>query len=94
MHPTPALGAFPRRPGMEWLKEYQQKIDRRRFGAPVGYAIEDAQAKCYVAIRNVQWTKNQMLLAAGCGIVATSQYDAEWAEIKLKLQAIKEMLFS
>ncbi len=93
MHPTPALGAFPRPAGWCWLEQYQQKIGRQRFGAPVG--VVDAASglsNCYVAIRNVQWTKCQMSLAAGCGLVAASEHDAEWAEVALKLQATKEML--
>ena len=93
LHPTPALGAFPRDRGMMWLKDYQQKIDRRRFGAPAGYLLPHSnQACCYVSIRNLQWSDNGMLLSAGCGIVAESSCDREWGEINLKLHAIKEML--
>lgn len=93
LHPTPALGAFPRKEGMEWLFAYQKKIDRQRFGAPVGYIHEEAQHSCcYVAIRNAQWNVKKILLGAGCGIVSQSQLDNEWSEINLKIQAIKEML--
>ncbi|MBA3815287.1 MAG: chorismate-binding protein [Parachlamydiaceae bacterium] len=92
LHPTPALGAFPRLAGMRWLESYQQHINRRRFGAPVAYLKEDGVTACYVAIRNVQWDQAGMLIGAGCGIVATSQMDSEWKEINLKLKAIKEML--
>lgn len=92
LHPTPALGAFPRAPGMRWLESYQQHIDRRRFGAPVAFLKDDGTAGCYVAIRNVQWDQRGMLVGAGCGIVPASQCDNEWAEINLKLKATKEML--
>jgi isochorismate synthase EntC len=33
-----------------------------------------------------------MQIAAGCGVVADSKCENEWAEIGLKLKAIKEML--
>lgn len=93
LHPTPALGAFPRKQGMQWLESYQQKIDRKRFGAPVGYVqAKRHQASCYVAIRNAQWDKNSIQIGAGCGVVPASECDREWAEINLKLQAIKELL--
>jgi len=92
LHPTPALGAFPIQAGMRWLKEYQQLINRRRFGAPVGYQWKDKNSHCFVAIRNVQWDEKQMMLGAGCGVVAASQLDREWSEINLKLQSIKDML--
>lgn len=91
LHPTPALGAFPRAPGMHWLESYQQLINRGRFGAPAGYLNEDGTAACYVAIRNIQWDQSKMLIGAGCGVVPASQCDNEWAEINLKLKAIKEM---
>lgn len=98
LHPTPALGAFPRKAGAQWLHEYRKKIDRKRYGAPVGYLMpkmgEPQSVPCaaYVAIRNVQWNRRQMHVAAGCGIVPTSQAKKEWDEINLKLDAIKEML--
>lgn len=93
LHPTPALGAYPKVNGMQWLKDYQQHINRSRFGAPAGYFLpETMQSNCYVAIRNVQWNDGQMHIAAGCGVVEESLCDKEWAEIDLKLNAIKKML--
>lgn len=93
LHPTPALGAFPRKEGMQWLKEYQNLIDRRRFGAPAGYVFPmQNKGVCYVAIRNVQWDKDSMCIGAGCGVVASSSCQKEWNEINLKLGAIKGML--
>jgi menaquinone-specific isochorismate synthase len=93
LHPTPAVGAFPRKPGKLWLKEYQQHIQRKRFAAPVGYFNPSQnQSRCLVAIRNVQWDQHHMNISAGCGIVVESQCDEEWSEINLKLNAIKKML--
>lgn len=93
LHPTPALGAFPRQTGMEWLLDYNKKIKRLRFGAPVGYTYPNLEkAHCCVAIRNVQWTKHQLMIGAGCGIIKESQCQQEWDEILLKLQATKEFL--
>jgi menaquinone-specific isochorismate synthase len=93
LHPTPAVGAFPKKSGMQWLAEYQKKINRGRFGAPVGYRLTEAnQSTCYVAIRNVQWSSDEMRIGAGCGLVAQSHKGREWDEINLKLRAIKEML--
>lgn len=93
LHPTPALGTFPKEKGMQWLQEYHQHINRSRFGAPAGYFLPKAsQSTCYVAIRNIQWKDARMTIAAGCGVVAESQCGREWAEINLKLNAIKKML--
>ena len=93
LHPTPALGAFPRLQGDTWLKSYEKKIPRTRFGAPVGYTYPNLKyASCYVAIRNVQWNQQEMSIGAGCGIIQESQCEHEWNEINLKIQATKEML--
>lgn len=35
LHPTPALGAFPKKEGMKWLERCQAKLHRKRFGAPI-----------------------------------------------------------
>lgn len=93
LHPTPAVGAFPKEQGRIWLENYQKKIHRGRFGAPAGYSSANGKtAHCCVAIRNVQWTAQGMKLSAGCGIVAESQCDREWEELQLKLKTIKDML--
>ncbi|MGA8164344.1 MAG: chorismate-binding protein [Waddliaceae bacterium] len=93
LHPTPAVGAFPKQAGMGWLKNYQTKMDRSRFGAPAGYVWRKTEeASCYVAIRNAQWSQGQIHIGAGCGIVAQSRFDLEWQEIQLKLRSIKDLL--
>lgn len=93
LHPTPALGAFPRPAGMRWLKSFRAEVDRGRFGAPAGVVYAGgAKAQCWVAIRNVQWNRDGLALGAGCGVVPASQPNKEWAEINLKLDAIKRML--
>ncbi len=91
MHPTPALGAYPRKEGMQWLKSYQTRIPRNRFGAPAGYYHRNT-GKCYVAIRNMQWNNHEIMIGAGCGIVKQSQKEQEWKEINLKIAATKQML--
>lgn len=90
LHPTPALGAYPKDRGLLWLEQYEKLLRRKRFGAPVGF-INEQMAKAYVAIRNIQWEKNQLSLGAGCGVVKESVLDKEWNEIRLKIHSIKEI---
>lgn len=93
LHPTPALGAYPRDEGSKWLRKFQQQIPRYRFGAPAGFAMHGGKEQgCYVAIRGIQWDREHALLGAGCGVVSDSKQDKEWREILLKLKAIKKML--
>lgn len=91
LHPTPALGVFPKSEGKQWLKNYQTLVPRGRFGAPVGYAEQDT-GRCYVAIRNVQWKNQRLQIGAGCGIVKESIMEKEWKELALKIKATRAML--
>lgn len=89
LHPTPALGTFPRDPGMKWLK--RQNPVRGRFGAPFGIRFPDGRAFCLVAIRNVMWEKNRVQIGSGAGIIGLSDPDEEWEELSLKREAVKKM---
>lgn len=93
LHPTPALGGFPRASALKWLMEYDRLLPRGRFGAPAGFwdRRSDEQV-CYVAIRNVIWDANELSIGAGCGVVAESNFDKEWEEILLKTKAITQGL--
>lgn len=91
LHPTPALGAFPKLEGMKWLERCHTKLHRKRFGAPIGY-LSGNKGRCLVAIRNVQWDKQGMMIGAGCGVVKASNLEEEWQEIELKIEATKDLL--
>lgn len=93
LHPTPALGAFPKADGQSWLKRYDQQIPRSRFGAPVGFLDPDAQeGECYVAIRNVQWSGKNASILCGAGVTRESVLEKEKEEVRAKLQAVREIL--
>lgn len=90
LHPTPALGTYPK--NMHWLKEYNHKINRNRYGAPVGLLQPNSLSRCSVAIRNVQWDPMSLNVAVGCGIIKESVPEEEWKEINLKMKSIKGIL--
>lgn len=93
LHPTPALGAFPRQEGRKWLEEYHKKLPRHYYGAPVGLLDQQRQiCQCTVAIRNVQWDKQGMRIGVGCGIIQASEQEREWAELLLKVRAVRQVL--
>lgn len=97
LHPTPALGGFPSESAWLWLKGYNVTLPRGRFGAPVGLLMNHAGAIsneifCFVGIRNVMWDSKSQKIGAGCGIIAESDLDAEWAELLLKTTSILRFL--
>lgn len=91
LHPTPALGAFPKDKGMIFLEKYQMGIPRGRFGSPVGFSFQNV-SRCFIAIRNIQWNKKGIQMGAGCGVCSGSILGDELKEINLKLNAIKTLL--
>lgn len=92
LHPTPALGGYPRAKGKEWLKQSHFAKERRRFGAPFGVHIPGQLSLCAVAIRNVQWHGGSTWQASGCGVVKGSEPEREWQELALKRKVVREQL--
>lgn len=90
LHPTPALGVSPREAGLSFLEKSVFAKSRRRFGAPFGVNIPNELALCCVAIRGLQWHEGQTWLSSGCGVVAGSQPEKEWQELKLKRAVVAE----
>jgi menaquinone-specific isochorismate synthase len=93
LHPTPAIGAWPREQGWKWLRSQATANSRRRYGAP--FAIippGETSGRCVVAIRNLQWEKGEAWVMAGCGIVGASQLDREWSELHAKLDSVQGAL--
>lgn len=86
LHPTAALGGYPRQPAVDWLMRQPFHVGRGRFGAPFGH-WDGARGRCVVAIRGVGWHGPRMTVAAGCGVVAGSDALREWRELELKRAA-------
>jgi menaquinone-specific isochorismate synthase len=93
MHPTPALGVSPRSAGYHWMQAYADQSKRGRFGAPFMFVFPDKnEAICLVAIRNLQWNKEEVLLGSGAGVVAASLLEREWSELSQKRESVKRIL--
>lgn len=90
LHPTPALGVHAESYDWQQLKKFDP-CDRKQFGAPFALYTKN-QLKCLVAIRNIQWSDNQILLGSGCGVVAQSELNNEWKELARKRDSVKKYL--
>jgi|WetSurMetagenome_2_1015567.scaffolds.fasta_scaffold136434_2 anthranilate/para-aminobenzoate synthase component I len=92
LHPTPALGVYPRgSEGASWLDAIDPGHERRRFGAPFGLRWPTGSGRAVVAIRNLQYHDGQLEIWAGCGVVAQSRYEEEWQEVLDKIQAVRAL---
>ena len=92
MHPTPALGVYPRSQTSRVLSCFNKWCPRGSFGAPFGFSINRDQALFVVAIRSVRWESSGRLhLGAGCGVVQKSKMEREWAEIGMKVGSVQQI---
>lgn len=85
LHPTPALGGFPRKKALAFIAEHEP-FDRGWYGAPVGY-LSSKETDMAVAIRSALIRDNEIYRMAGTGIVAGSLPESEWEELNLKIKA-------
>lgn len=85
LHPTPAVGGYPRPAALRWLAR-SEPFDRGWYAAPVGWLDAAQDGEMAVAIRSALVAGNRAALFAGCGIVAGSTPDEEYAETELKLR--------
>jgi isochorismate synthase len=90
LHPTPAVGGSPRDPALRFI-EQNENLDRGWYAAPVGW-IGGKGGEFAVALRSALVDESEAVLFAGCGIVADSDPDLEFAESNLKLQAMKSAI--
>ena len=97
LHPTPAVGGFPKAEAMEFIRNHETTgFDRGFYSGPVGYVSRDA-AEVVVAIRSglatrkSRFEKPKISVFAGAGIVPGSTVQGEWAETSYKLAVISSI---
>ena len=83
MHPTPAVGGYPRSEALEQIRALEP-FDRGWYAGPVGWIGTDA-SEFAVGLRSGLVRGQTLALFSGAGIVAGSVPDEEWAEIEQKI---------
>jgi salicylate biosynthesis isochorismate synthase/menaquinone-specific isochorismate synthase len=91
LHPTPAVGAEPREPGLAAIAELEH-LDRGWYAGPVGWMDAAEDGEFCVALRSALLRDRTAHLYAGAGIVADSDPAAELAETEIKLGALLPLL--
>ena len=92
LHPTAALGVSPNNADWRFLKKCDGTENRLRFGAPFGFLQSAGSSQALVAIRNIQWRGDELLLGTGCGVVEQSQFENEWQELEIKRNSVRALL--
>lgn len=91
LHPTPAVGGVPRAAALPWIDEHEG-FDRGWYAGPVGWVDRRGDGEFAVALRCALTGGDEAVLFGGCGIVADSDPDAEYAEAGLKLRPMLSAL--
>lgn len=91
LHPTPAVGGQPRDLALDFIREHEN-LDRGWYAGPIGWVDCHGDGEFAVAIRSALLRENNALLFAGCGIVADSDPEREYAESQLKLRPVLNAL--
>ena len=87
LHPTPAVGGFPRQAALEAIRD-TEKLDRGWYAGPLGWVGAGGHGEFAVALRSGLIDGSKATLFAGCGIVSNSDPQAEYAESGLKFQVM------
>lgn len=93
LHPTPAVGVFPRTPeALDWLHHLPGSEMRADYGAPwLVRHRKDGRAWALVALRQIRLRPEEIFIPAGCGVVKDSVEEVEWNEIQEKIRSVKEI---
>lgn len=92
LHPTAALGVWPRtEAGERWLRESDRGVQRRGFGAPFGLEREGRYALALVGIRNIEWNGDEIRIGSGAGVIAESRVELEFEELRQKREQVKAL---
>lgn len=91
--PTAALGGFPSKLCMDYLKQthyYEFERENRNFGGVYGLFTQEMSC-ALVGIRNLYWRGSVAYIHSGSGIVADSNIDKECLEIQRKRLSIEDI---
>ncbi len=91
LHPTPAVGGWPRDEALGLIAELEG-TDRGRYAGPVGWVDAHGNGAFAVGIRSVQLDGPRARLFAGVGVVADSEPETELEETRSKAQAVLSQL--
>lgn len=91
LHPTPALGGFPKEAGIEKIRDTEE-LDRGWYAAPIGWLDYQGNGEFAAAIRSALLQGKEASLFAGVGLVADSDPMSEYEETLIKFKPMLSAL--
>lgn len=93
LHPSAAVCGTPRKGALDLINEIEG-MSRGRYAGPVGWIDARGDGEWGIALRCAQVDGREVRLFAGCGIVAGSDPELEYAESQAKLLPMRNALGS
>jgi len=91
LHPSAAVGGTPT-PAAVALISQIEGMPRNRYAGPVGWMDASGDGEWGIALRSAMVVEGGVRLFAGCGIVASSDPEAELAEAQAKFVPVRDAL--
>ena len=91
LHPSAAVGGTPTAAATALIHEIEG-MPRDRYAGPVGWMDASGDGEWGIALRSAMVTEGGVRLFAGCGIVASSDPEAELAESQAKFVPVRDAL--
>ena len=91
LHPTPAVGGFPRAEAMELIQKTEGE-HRRYYAGYTGPLHADGTFHWYVNLRSMEIFPEAVRLYVGGGITALSDPQKEWRETELKSMTLLDIM--
>ncbi|GAB2735854.1 chorismate-binding protein [Nocardioides pakistanensis] len=89
LHPSAAVGGTPTEVAKQVIAEIEG-MDRGRYAGPVGWMDASGDGEWGIALRSAEVSGSTVRLFAGCGIVASSDPEAELAEAQAKFVPVRD----
>lgn len=91
LHPSAAVGGTPTPEAVALIAEIEG-MDRDRYAGPVGWIDADGDGEWGIALRSALVEGSTVRLFAGCGVVGSSDPEAELAESQAKFVPVRDAL--
>jgi menaquinone-specific isochorismate synthase len=91
LHPSAAVGGTPTEVAKAVITEIEG-MDRGRYAGPVGWMDASGDGEWGIALRSAEIDGCTVRLFAGCGVVASSDPEAELAEAQAKFVPVRDAI--
>ena len=90
LHPTPAVGGYPKALAIDWIRRVEQH-DRDYYGGYLG-PVSGREIRLFVNLRCMEVNDTLLKLYVGGGLTAQSRPEDEWNETEAKAQTLLSVI--